>query len=172
MRDRAAGIDDRPVEPDRAEKSLSTEATFAVDIREAAELERQLVPLADRTAARLRAHALAAGQVSVKIRRHDFATYTRQRSIEPPTEDTSLIAHTARFLLREWIAAQPHAAVRLLGVGVGKLQMPRQADLFSGNARESRLDAAIDGIRGRFGTTLLTRASQLPRTPGGGSRQR
>jgi len=40
--------------------------------------------------------------------------------------------------------------------------------LFSGAPAEmSRLDSAIDGIRGRFGAQMLTRASLLPRTPGG-----
>ena len=86
MRTLAAGIDDRPVEPNREEKSISAEETFAIDIQEAAELERQLTHLADRTATRLRAHALAAGKVIVKIRRRDFTTYTRQRTVEPPTQ--------------------------------------------------------------------------------------
>ena len=172
MRDRAAGIDDRPVEPERAEKSLSAEETFAVDIREHQELERRLLPLADRAAARLRAHALSAGQVTVKIRRQDFTTYTRQRLIEPPTQETAVIARTAQVLLCEWLRSQPHAAVRLLGVGVGKLDTPRQADLFDGDPQGLRLDAAIDGIRGRFGTAILTRASQLPRARGGGVGQR
>ncbi len=45
MRDRAAGLDDRPVEPDREEKSISAEETFAADIRAAAELAAQLVRL-------------------------------------------------------------------------------------------------------------------------------
>jgi len=58
--------------------------------------------------------------------------------------------------------------VRLLGVGVGRLQTLRQGDLFGEGHQGSRLDATIDGIRGRFGSTLLTRASLLPRTPGGG----
>jgi DNA polymerase-4 len=53
--------------------------------------------------------------------------------------------------------------VRLLGVGVGTLQAPPQPDLFSAHQPESRLDATIDGIRDRFGTALLTRASLLPR---------
>ena len=167
MRDRAAGIDDRPVEPDREEKSISAEETFAVDIRETAELERQLTQLADRTAARLRAHGLAAGTVVVKIRRRDFTTYTRQRRLEPPSQDTSAILGVAQGLLRQWLRDQPDAAVRLLGVGVGTLQAQRQTDLFAG-AAGSRLDATVDGIRDRFGTALVTRASLLPRRPGGG----
>jgi DNA polymerase-4 len=172
MRDRAAGVDDRPVEPNREEKSISAEETFAVDIRGAAELERQLTQLADRAAARLRAHALAAGLVTIKVRRGDFTTYTRQRPVLPPTQVTAVIGGVAQSLLKDWLRSQPHAAVRLLGVGVGDLQIQRQADLFAGVAPQSRLDATVDGIRGRFGKSLLTRASLLPRTPSGGSRHR
>jgi hypothetical protein len=44
-----------------------------------------------------------------------------------------------------------------------------QGDLFSAaRPQDARLDAAIDGIRDRFGATLVTRASLLPRSPGGG----
>jgi DNA polymerase-4 len=168
MRSLAAGIDDRPVEPNREEKSISAEETFDLDVHQAAELERQLTHLADRTATRLRAHSLAAGKVTVKIRRRDFTTYTRQRTVEPPTQETSVIAGMAQILLKEWLRSQPNAAVRLLGVGVGRLQTLRQGDLFGEGHQGSRLDATIDGIRVRFGSTLLTRASLLPRTPGGG----
>lgn len=170
----ASGIDERAVDAEREEKSISAEETFAADIRDAAELKRQLTRLADRTAARMRAHHLAAGRVMVKIRRASFETFTRQRALEPPTQDTAAISAMGQILLLEWIEAHPDAAVRLLGVGVGDLHTPRQADLFSARQppKESRLDAAIDGIRDRFGSTLLTRASLLPRTRGGSGSRR
>ena len=165
MRDRAGGLDDRPVEPDREEKSISAEETFDTDIRAATELLTQLVHLADRTASRLRAQKLLAGRVSVKIRRGDFTTYTRQRSLKPPTQDTAIVSAAAEALLRAWLASQPRAAVRLLGVGVSDLQSSSQSDLFSDPLPDagSRLDSAVDGIRDRFGNGLLTRASLLPR---------
>jgi len=168
MRDRASGLDDRPVQPDREEKSISAEETFDTDIRAPAELTAQLKALADRTASRLRGQKLLAGRVSVKIRRRDFTTYTRQRALEPPTQDTAVVAAAAEALLQGWLATQPKAAVRLLGVGVSDLQLLKQADLFSGPAPDagSRLDSAVDGIRDRFGDGLLTRASLLPRGPG------
>ncbi len=171
MRDRACGIDDRPVEPNREEQSISAEETFAADIHALDELTSQLVHLADRTASRLRAHHLLAGRVSVKIRRSDFTTYTRQRALEPPTQDTGVVSDAARSLLSAWVASQPRAAVRLLGVGVSDLQSLRQADLFSSAQPPlgSRLDSAVDDIRGRFGDGLLTRASLLPRSPGRGN---
>jgi DNA polymerase-4 len=167
MRDRASGLDDRPVEPDREEKSISAEETFDTDLRAAAELKAQLVHLADRTASRLRGQKLLAGRVSVKIRRADFTTYTRQRALEPPTQDTAVVA----ALFGAWLASQPRAAVRLLGVGVGDLQSLRQPDLFSGPLPDpgSRLDSAVDGIRDRFGEGILTRASLLPRGPTSGN---
>ena len=163
----ASGIDERPVLAEREEKSISAEETFSADIRDAAELRRQLTRLGDRTAARLRAHGLAAGRVTVKIRRADFTTYTRQRALEPPTQDTAAICALAQFLLLDWMGAHPNAAVRLLGVGAGDLHTPRQADLFCGlPPKESRLDAAVDGIRDRFGASVVTRASLLPRSRG------
>jgi DNA polymerase-4 len=165
MRDRASGIDDRDVNPDREEKSISAEETFATDIRGAAPLKAQLLHLADRTAARLRAHDLIAGCVTVKIRRADFTTYTRQRGVTPPTQDTAVISAAALRLLEGWLSEQPSAAVRLLGVGVTALQVGAQADLFApaaAPAKDARLDTAIDGIRDRFGSGVLTRASLLP----------
>lgn len=170
MRDRAAGIDDRPVEPVREEKSISAEETYAADIRDPAELQSQLVHLADRATTRLRAHDLAAGQVTVKIRRADFTTYTRQRALEPPTQDTRVVSRMAQELLAGWLESQPTSAVRLLGVGCGHLQRLRQTDLFADSGpptRTSRLDATVDGIRERFGSGLVTRASLLPRSSGG-----
>jgi DNA polymerase-4 len=167
MRDRAS----RPVEPAREEKSISAEETFGIDIRSPAELSAQIKALADRTASRLRAHRLLAGCVNVKIRRSDFTTYTRQRVLEPPTQDTAIVAAAAQALLNGWLASQPGAAIRLLGVGVSDLQVLQQADLFAGPLPDSgaRLDSALDGIRDRFGAGLLTRASLLPRGPRGGN---
>jgi DNA polymerase-4 len=167
MRERASGLDDRPVEPNRAEKSISAEETYAADIRGSALLGIEILRLADRAASRLRAQGLAAARVSVKIRRSDFTTFSRQRALGCATQDTAVVSAVAKTLLGEWLADQPNAPIRLLGVGVGGLRTQQQADLFAaGAAQGSRLDAAIDGIRDRFGRSMLTRASLLPRGAG------
>jgi DNA polymerase IV len=173
MQARAAGLDERPVVPDREEKSISAEETFEKDIRDAAVLERRLTALADRAAARLRAAGLLAGRVTVKIRRADFKTYTRQCVLEPPTHDTAAVCAGAQRLLRTWLAGRRNVALRLLGVGTSDLSAVRQPDLFAaGPARVSRLDSAIDGIRDRFGARGLTRASLLPRSSDGSGPRR
>ena len=128
FQDRAAGIDERPVVADAPEKQISSEETFDVDIRDHKELQERLAQLADRTTARLRARQYKAGMVSIKVRRRDFETYTRQRSFNPPTQETRLIAQVAADLLEHWLAEQPRAAVRLLGVGVSDLEPEQQLD--------------------------------------------
>jgi DNA polymerase-4 len=165
--ERAAGNDDRPVVPDRDEKSVSAEETFQQDLREPSAMQSELLRLADRTAARLRRQGLLAGVVSVKIRRADFKTFTRQQAIHPATQDTETIGRIALALLEEWLRTQANAAVRLLGVGGGGLRAASgQTDLFVAEpSRESRLDSAVDDIRRRFGSELVTRASHLPRGP-------
>jgi DNA polymerase IV len=164
VRERASGIDERPVVADWEEKSISAEETFERDIRDHEQLYAELARLADRTCERMRAKELVAGEVHVKIRRRDFTTYTRQKSFSPPTHETRLIAGIARDLLRRWLEAQPRAAIRLLGVGVGALSPAQQLDLFAAAtpaAAPGNLDAAVDGIHDRFGLQAITRASSL-----------
>jgi DNA polymerase-4 len=169
VQQRAAGIDDRPVMPDLDEKQISAEETFDTDIADPARLRSEIARLADRSCARLRAKELSAACVVVKIRRGDFTTYTRQRHIEPPTQETRVVAAVATELLDAWLATQPGAALRLLGVGVAGLAPAAQMDLFATprTIRDRGLDAAVDRIRGRFGSAALRRASSLPPPPDG-----
>jgi DNA polymerase-4 len=161
--ERAAGIDERPVTPDVEEKQVSAEETFEVDVTDHARLAAEIVRLADRACGRLRANELAAGCVTVKIRRGDFTTYTRQRHFEPPTQETRVITAIALDLLRSWLVEQPRAALRLLGVGVSELKPALQMDLFTAaeTGRNRQLDAAVDRIREKFGKVALKPASSL-----------
>jgi DNA polymerase IV len=163
VQQRAAGIDDRPVLADVDEKQISAEETFATDSVDPAHLRREIVRLADKACSRLRANALVAACVIVKVRRADFTTYTRQRHIEPPTQETRVVTSVALELLDAWLAAQPRAAVRLLGVGVSDLAVSTQMSLFSApeTARNQHLDAAVDDVRQRFGAAALRPASAL-----------
>ncbi|MBV6418773.1 MAG: DNA polymerase IV [Steroidobacteraceae bacterium] len=167
MRDRAAGLDDRPVVADREDLSISAEETFDSDIADPARLEAELLALADRSSTRLRAKALVAGCVAVKVRRADFSTFTRQQQLEPATQDSRVIARAASDLLRRWRAEYPGARVRLLGVGVSALAPAAQFDLFAAGAvpQPSPLDTTVDAIRERFGTAGVKRASALPPAP-------
>ncbi len=165
MRDRASGIDERPVMAEWDEKSISAEETFSSDLADPARVQAEVLRLADRAAARMRAQNLATGCVQVKIRRADFTTFTRQKRFEPSTTDSRTIAKIAAELLADWLAEQPRARVRLLGVGVNHLHAADQMDLFAAPAASptaTALDSAVDLIRERFGTLAVRRGSALP----------
>jgi DNA polymerase-4 len=169
MRDRASGQDDRPVMSEWDEKSISAEETFFSDLVEHARMQSEVLRLADRAGARLRAQNLAPGCVQVKIRRADFTTFTRQKRFEPSTTDSRTIAKVAGELLSAWLLEQPRARVRLLGVGVNHLHAADQMDLFAAagaapaaTAGHTALDSAVDQIRERFGNFAVRRGSALP----------
>jgi DNA polymerase IV len=158
VRERASGIDERPVSPDREERSVSAEETFEHDIADPRRLRAELEQLADRAAQRIRSRALASGCVGVKIRRHDFATFTRQRRIAP-TADRRTIAQVAAELLAGWLAEHRGTKLRLLGVALSGLCPAGQLELF--DQARTRLDAAIDRIQQRFGSHALRRAGSI-----------
>jgi DNA polymerase-4 len=168
MRERASGIDERPVMSEWDEKSISAEETFSSDLADHAKMQSEVLQLADRAGTRMRAQNLAAGCVQVKIRRADFTTFTRQKRFEPSTTDSRTIAKIAAELLDAWLAEQPRAKVRLLGVGVNHLHAADQMDLFAAptaaaaSVGATALDAAVDQIRERFGNLAVRRGSALP----------
>jgi DNA polymerase-4 len=161
VRERASGIDDRPVLPEVEEKSLSAEDTFEEDIGDPRALHVHLARLADLAAARLRARGLTTGCIGVKIRRADFTTFTRQRAVTPPTCEARTIAAVAAELLSRWLGGNPRAKLRLLGVVLTELTPAAQLTLFEETRRPARLDAALDAARARFGSKVLRRGSTI-----------
>ena len=160
-RERASGIDNRPVVASRDEKSISAEETYDSDLTTPDEMDRELLRLTERTAARLRKHALAAGTVRLKVRQSDFKTFTRQQSVRPASDNTDQMYAIARALLHTWLAQNPGARIRLLGVGGSKLVPARQQDLFGSIEAQPAIDQTVDEIRDRFGSAALGRARTL-----------
>jgi DNA polymerase-4 len=162
VRQRAAGIDERPVQPDLEDKSLSAEDTFDFDIGDPGAIKTQLSRIADLACERLRKKTLMAGCVGVKIRRHDFATFTRQRAIAPPTHDGRTIANVANELMARWLAEHAGAKLRLLGVVLTDLSPAAQLGLFEAVPRHTtRLDATLDAAQARFGVRALRRGNAI-----------
>lgn len=164
-RERAAGIDKRPIVPEREEKSISAEETFESDLSDRARMDRELLALAETTARRLRKSYLQAGTIQIKIRQSDFQTFTRQKSLQPPTNNTEQIFGIARELLTTWLEENSDARIRLLGVGSSKLSPAEQRDLFdtAGDSAQDGVDKTLDKIQDRFGSAAVGRARTLNR---------
>ena len=164
-RDRASGIDDREVEPDHDEKSVSNERTFGEDLRDIEMMRTELAVLADKVSGRLRAKELKAACVGIKIRLHDFKTLTRQCTLTIPTAESRVIAERARSLFDAWVGTQQRPRIRLLGVSSSDFSRESQSDLFAEPERQQneKLDATLDAIREKFGGAAVARASVLKR---------
>jgi len=117
----AAGDDDRPVEPNRAAKSSSSECTYAQDLTDLDRIREELAGMARDNAEWLRKKGLLARTVTIKVRYADFTTITRSHS-HPPTDDAGEIVRRAVALLGKTDAGR--RAVRLLGAGVHNFVTP------------------------------------------------
>lgn len=164
-RDRASGVDDREVEPDHDEKSVSNECTFSEDLRDVDLMKTELSALADKVAARLRAKDLKASCIGIKVRLHDFTTLTRQCTLSTPSFESRVISERALALFNVWMEKQHRPRIRLLGVSSSDFYGDVQSDLFAEPERQQneRLDATLDAIRDKFGGRAVARASLLKR---------
>jgi DNA polymerase-4 len=160
--ERARGIDEGTVEPMEAAKSIGHEHTFDRDTLDPAQVERMLLRLSEGVGKRLRAHKVRARTIALKLRVAPFETRTRQRTLAEPTDDDLTVFRVARSLLREALREDREAGrvspVRLVGVSTSGLVAGQQLGLFDA-ARASRLNAALDAVRSRFGEEALDRAS-------------
>ncbi len=163
--DLAAGRDDRPVEVDRELKSISHEETFAHDLHDLDELQRELVRLADAVAARLRRHGVGARTFTVKLRDGGFTTITRAVTVDGAIDSAPAIVAATAALLR---AVDLAAGVRLLGLAATRFAPAAEQlslDLRPDTWREA--DGAVDAVRQRFGDTAIGPASSVATGPDG-----
>ncbi|WP_373694816.1 DNA polymerase IV [Kineococcus terrestris] len=128
LRALARGHDPRPVVPEREAKSVSAEETFPVDLTDRRELIERARRTAARVASRLLADGLSGRTVTVKVRRFDFTTVSRSRTLTHATSSAREIGGHAADLLAGVDVAD---GVRLLGVGVSGLSEYAQADLLA-----------------------------------------
>jgi DNA polymerase-4 len=166
----ASGSDDRNVETAVREKSVGAEETFDVDIADPEVIRRELLRLSRRTARALRSAGFATRTVTVKLRRADFKTITRSRTLPEPTDLTQRIYETAcELFAASGLSGQ--AKLRLVGVratglvpaGAASTQLAFGDRAVSWQAAE----AALDQITGRFGADAVRPATLVRRQPSG-----
>ena len=158
--ERVRGISDSEVDPGGEAKSISRDETFAQDINDDRELERELVALVTRAAFDLRSDGLAARTVTVRIRDMDFRTRSARRTLAQPVVSDRVLLQASRELLAKLRQAR-RVPARLLGVAVSSLAQDPEADqlaLFASKSdpgaethRDRVLAKAVDRVRARFG---------------------
>lgn len=166
LHDLANGVDQRPVEAERAAKSIGRETTFAQDIDDQYILETILMDLTEDVTATLRRRRLKGRTVQIKIRYDDFKSVTRAMTIADYTANFALIFSIAEQLFRDHYSV--NRPVRLLGVSVSHLaadeEIVSQMQLFDLNKpkeKQEKLDTVLDHLNERYGKKTVTRARQM-----------
>ena len=160
LKERANGIDSRPVDPDAAEenKSIGSSVTLPRDISNQAELYSVLEDLAKNVSRRLKDKGYIAGNISVTIRYKDWSTQSRSRKLDKLVSSPKDILREAKSLFNEkWNGN----AVRLLGITgqdlVDENQAFEQLDIFSYEkaAKKEPLYHAIDQLKKKYGNSIF-----------------
>ncbi len=128
LRDRARGIDQRPLELSSEAVSISAEETFPRDVAERERLQQELRRLSEHVAERLAASGQTGRTVTTKVRYPDFSIRSRSTSLAVGIDDADRIGELACGLLDRALADRP-GALRLVGVAVSGLDAHRQLAL-------------------------------------------
>ena len=124
-----------------------------------------LLQLAEQVGRRLRAAAVRATVVRLKLRHPDFTTLSRQRKVAATADDLELHRVACELLAECW-PGRP--GVRLLGVTGASLvgaDAPIQRDLFAPDAdRRAKVLKAMDAIRDRHGEGAVRHGGERRRT--------
>jgi len=160
----AQNRDFRRVEPGRRRGSIGSQRALGRGRHSAEAIDATLVGIVDRIAGRLRAARRVGRTVVLRLRFGDFERATRSHTLPFPTASTQAILVTARALLATATPLIERRGITLVGCSVAMLEDDRTCQLLLGP--EEALDAAVDAVRERFGSTAITRAVLLGRDPG------
>ncbi len=140
----------------RESKSISNEHTFDEYQTNSDFLLTELVRMTEKVAFELRREEKSAACVTVKIRYHNFETFSKQLHIEP-TIDDSIFIKTVKKLFNELYKSGKK--VRLLGVKLSQFQLPQiQGNLFTDVKKNQQLFHAIDAVKLKYGKNALQKA--------------
>ena len=153
---KAQGISNSIVSQEREAKSISNENTFHENIFDENTLIIELVKMVEKVGFELRQDKMLTGCIAVKIRYPNFETTQKQTTIDFTLSDEVLIKEAINLFKKLWRKPQP---IRLLGVRLSEFtNQTFQGNLFDNHQTQTKLYAAVDDIKNRFGKSLVQKA--------------
>lgn len=116
----ARGIDDRPVNPSRARKSIGGELTYSQDKQTNAELRAALDEIIEIVWRRIETSGVSGRSIVLKARYADFRTLTRSRTLPHAIAAKEEFAALGHVLLNQLLPAS--MGVRLLGLTLSGIE--------------------------------------------------
>jgi DNA polymerase-4 len=160
--------DPRPVQVGRRRRSIGSQQALGRSPHSPETIDAVIASLVDRVTARMRTARRTGRTVTLRLRFDDFSRATRSHTLPRATAHTQTILDTARELATTAMPMIERQGLTLIGVAVGNLDDGKAVQLALPFDRQSGsdLDAALDAVRHRFGSSAVTRAALLGRDQG------
>jgi DNA polymerase-4 len=126
-----------------------------------------VVEVVERVTRRMRKAERLGRTVTLRLRFDDFTRVTRSHTLDQPAADTKTILAIARGLLATAMPMIRARGCTLVGLSVGNLDDDGLAQLkLPFDRGVGVLDAAVDSVRDKYGSSALQRAVLLGKRPG------
>ena len=164
----AHNLDPRPVLVGHRRRSIGSQRALGSSPTSIEAIDVILVGLVDRVTRRMRKAGRVGRTVVLRLRFDDFARATRSHTLTRATAHTQTILATAQGLLATALPTIEELGLTLIGISIGNLdddsaiQLELPFDRHSGGS----LDAALDDLQARFGSSAVTRAVLLGKDQG------
>jgi DNA polymerase-4 len=159
--------DPRAVQVGRRRGSIGSQHAIGWRPKSAEDIDAAAVAIVDRVTRRMRTAGRVGRTVVLRLRFNDSTRATRSHTLPRATAQTETILGAVRTLLRTAGPLIDTQGLTLVGVAVSNLESHDavQLTLPFDNHTEA-LDAALDDVLERFGSTAVTRATLLGRHTG------
>lgn len=146
---------------EEAPKSIGNSVTLAKDCRDIEELKKVLLTLSEKVGYRLRKSKLKAYTIGIQLKTNEFITFSHQKKLQTPTNNTHEIYSEAKELLEKLYKNQ---IIRLVGIKLDNLTDNEfnQISMFEQTIKKeknSKLDNVIDNIKDKYGYNSITLGS-------------
>jgi DNA polymerase IV len=159
--------DPRPVQAGRRRRSIGSQRALGRRPKSFEEIDSSVIAIVDRVSRRLRAGRRLCRTVVLRLRFGDFSRATRSFTMPRLTGQSQTILETARRLVAESMPLIESQGLTLVGISLTNLEDADRVQLtLTDDWRPDALDAALDAIHDRFGSSAVTRAVLLGGEPG------
>jgi DNA polymerase-4 len=160
--------DPRPVQVGRRRRSIGSQRAIGRGDKSSASVDAVVVAIVDRLARRLRAARRVCRTIVLRLRFNDLSRATRSHTLPQATAQTQVILATVRDLVRDATPMIATQGITLIGVTLTNLDNDDAIQLALPFDRRwvPGLDAALDELKDRFGTSVIKRAVLLDRDEG------
>jgi DNA polymerase-4 len=158
--------DARRVQPSPRRRSIGAQRALGRRARRPEAVTATLAALVDRITGRLRAARRTCRTVVLRLRFDDYSRATRSYTMAESTTETHTVLAVARGLLALCEPIIARRGLTLIGVALTNLDRGQGVQLTLPFARNPELDATLDRIRDRFGSSAITRGVLISRDQG------